>query len=141
MIARDFLYSLFALGLSGCAAATQTAAPAAGPSLPPSLVGTRWVGVAEGADPRSLPRLEFVRDGRLTGYTGCNLMSGTWRLEAGEIRLGPIVATKRMCIGPEGEVERRFLASTGGRVLREGGRLVLSGPGGARFEFTPAQAS
>lgn len=140
-MARNGLHALCALGLAACAATIEPVALAAGASVPTSLVGTRWVGVAEGADPRSLPRLEFVRDGRLTGYTGCNLMSGTWRLDAGEIRLGPIVATKRMCIGPEGEVERRFLASTGGRVLREAGRLVLSGPGGARFEFTPAAAS
>ena len=140
-MARKGLHALCALGLAACAATVEPVAPATGASAPPSLVGTRWVGVAEGADPRSLPRLEFVRDGRLTGYTGCNLMSGTWRLEAGEIRLGPIVATKRMCIGPEGEVERRFVASTGGRVQREAGRLVLSGPGGARFEFTPAAAS
>ena len=131
---------LCAIALAACAA-TPPLAPDADASVPSSLAGTRWVGISEGADPRSLPRLEFVRDGRLTGYTGCNLMSGTWRLEAGEIRLGPIVATKRMCIGPEAEVERRFLASTGGRVLREAGRLVFSGPGGARFEFTPAPVS
>lgn len=138
MIARSCLHALSAVGLAACAATVE---PPASAAVPGELAGTRWVGVAEGADPRSLPRLEFAREGRLTGYTGCNMMSGTWRLEAGEIRIGPIVATKRMCIGPEGEVERRFLAATGGRVLREGGRLVLSGPGGARFEFTPAQVS
>ena len=133
-MARNGVHALCALGLAACAGTIEPVAPA-------SLVGTRWVGIADGADPRSLPRLEFVREGRLAGYTGCNMMSGTWQLEAGEIRLGPIVATKRMCVGPEGEVERRFLASTGGRVLREGGKLVFSGPGGVRFEFTRAKAS
>lgn len=133
------LHALWAVSLAACAATSEPVAPAA--DLAPSLVGTRWVGVAESADPRALPRLEFVREGRLTGYTGCNLMSGTWHVEAGVVRMGPIVATKRMCIGPEGDVERRFLAATGGRVLREGGKLIFSGPGGARFEFTPAQAS
>lgn len=140
MIGRAVLHALGSLGLAACAA-TVAPGPAADAALPASLVGTRWVGVAEGADPSALPRLEFVREGRVTGYTGCNLMSGTWQVEAGEIRVGPIVATKRMCVGPEGEVERRFLAAAGGRVLREGGRLVFSGPGGARFEFTPAKAS
>ncbi|MDQ3027977.1 MAG: META domain-containing protein [Pseudomonadota bacterium] len=140
MIGRTVSCALGALGLTACAA-TVAPGPAVNTAAPASLVGTRWVGVAEGADPRTLPRLEFVREGRVTGYTGCNMMSGTYQVEAGEIRMGPIVATKRMCMGPEGEVERRFLAATGGRVLREGGKLVFSGPGAARFEFTPAQAS
>lgn len=140
MSLKACLCSIGALALVACAAAPPVA-PSAEASVPASLVGTRWVGISEGADPRSLPRLEFVREGRLTGYTGCNLMSGTWRQEAGEIRLGPIVATKRMCVGPEGEVEGRFLAATGGRVQFEGSKLVFTGSAGARFEFTPAAAS
>lgn len=140
MTLKAGLCLICAIALGACAA-TPPGVPSAGASAPASLAGTRWVGISEGADPRALPRLEFVREGRLTGYTGCNLMSGTWRQEAGEVRLGPIVATKRMCVGAEGEIERRFLASTGGQVLLEGSRLVFAGPGGTRFEFNPAAAS
>jgi heat shock protein HslJ len=62
-------------------------------------------------------------------------------MEGDAIRIGPVITTKRMCAGPEGEVERRLIAALGGHAVREGGKLVLHGPGGARFEFTPAQAS
>jgi heat shock protein HslJ len=130
-----------ALGLAACAAppgpGTSTAAPA-------PLAGTRWVGVVEGnPDARTLPRLEFTSGGRLAGYTGCNMMSGTWSEEGGEARFGPIIATKRFCAGPEGEFEKRLMAALapGARGVRQGERLVLIAPGGARFEFSPAAAS
>jgi heat shock protein HslJ len=95
------------------------------------------------ADPRTIPRLEFVTEGRLSGFTGCNMMSGTWRTEGGEVRLGSLATTKRFCVGPEGETEKRVLAAMGenARVTREGGKLVLVGTGGARFEFVEAAAS
>ena len=107
-----------------------------------TLVGSRWVGVASGdVDARSLPRLEFVTPDRVAGYTGCNMFSGGWRVEGGEVRVGPLASTKRACIGAGGEMEQRVVAALAGRVRREGERLVLTAPDGARYEFTPAQAS
>ena len=142
---KRVLYGVFALGLVACAAPGGEAGGAGG--SPParaasaSLAGTRWVGVIDASlDRRAQPRLEFVSEGRISGFTGCNMMSGTWRREGGEVRFGSIVATKRMCAGAEGEVEKRFLAVLGAetRARMEGDRLVLSGPGGARFEFVRA---
>jgi heat shock protein HslJ len=107
------------------------------------LGGTRWVGVVEGApDAQALPRLEFEAGGRLHGFTGCNMMSGTWKEEAGEARFGPVMSTKRFCPGAGSEIEKRLMAALapGARGVREGGKLVLIAPGGARFEFTPAAA-
>jgi len=137
-MARALAWSCTLL-LGACAVVPQS--PAA--SAPASLAGTRWVGVVSGADPRTLPRLEFVREGRVAGYTGCNMLSGAWKMEEGEVRIGPLVTTKRLCLGPEGEVEKRFLAALrdGGHGRREGDRLVFTGPQGARFEFEPAAAS
>jgi heat shock protein HslJ len=108
-----------------------------------SLAGTRWTGVVEGKpDPRTLPRLEFT-DTRVAGFTGCNMLSGTWKLENGAPRVGPLATTKRMCLGPEGEVEKRVLAAIGpdSHVTREGNRLVFTAPSGARFEFEESAAS
>ena len=124
-----------ALALAACAV----------PPVPPepiTLAGTRWIGVVAGdPDPRTLPRLEFLGGGRVTGYTGCNMLNGAWRMEAGEVRLGPLVTTKRACVGPEGGAEQQFLAAAGGRITREGDRLVFTGPRGERFEFRAAEAS
>jgi len=144
--ARGFL-PLVALALGACANAPQAEAPSRAPAAAPvaaplSLTGTRWIGVVEGSpDPRSLPRLEFVTSERVAGYTGCNMMSGGWRMEGGAVRVGPLVSTKRACVGPESEIERRVVAALAGTVKREGDRLVFTGAGGERFEFMPAQAS
>ncbi len=141
---RNAIGWLCALGLAACAVDPTPGTPAAPQPVRASLVGTRWVGVADpSADHRGLPRLEFVREGRLSGYTGCNMMSGAWQMEGEQVRLGALVTTKRLCMGPEGETERRFLAAMGegARGKREGDRLVFTGPGGARFEFREAAAT
>ena len=118
--------------------APSVAAP--GATSPPAAAGviltnTRWRGVVPGIDEGSTPWLEFV-DGRVAGYTGCNMMSGPWRVEKGEIRVGPLATTKRACAGPGSEVEHRVLASFAGRITREGARLIAVGAGGERIEFT-----
>jgi heat shock protein HslJ len=135
-----WLAALLGAGLAACATPPSTGAPAG--SVP--IAGTRWVGVVEGdPDPRTLPRLEFAAGGRVSGYSGCNMMSSSYVEEAGGVRFGPVMATKRFCAGPEGEVERRVMGALGpgARAVREGGRLVISTPAGARFEFVPAEAS
>ena len=119
-------------------AADATAAGAASASAPGSLAGTRWRGVVESeVDEASTPWLEFV-EGRVAGYTGCNMLSGTWRTEGGEVHVGPLVTTKRACAGPGSEVEKRVLAALNerSRVARQGARLVATAPGGERFEFS-----
>ena len=131
---RRSLLSMCLFGLAACAAAP--------PGSGASLAGTRWVGQGSaGMDSGAMARLEFISGGRVTGFTGCNMLSGTWRMEGGEVRFGGIATTKRMCLGPEGEIEKRLLAALGAdsRVRREGSRLVLSAPGGARFEFSEAK--
>ena len=131
MLGRALL-SMCVLGLSACAAQGAGA---------PGLTGTRWVGVVEGGpDARAAPRLEFLDGGRVAGFTGCNMLSGAWRLEGAELRFGGIATTKRMCLGPEAEVEKRLVAAMGAEssVRREGAKLILTGPAGARFEFVQA---
>ena len=134
--------SLLLLPLAtACAVPSDAPANAAAAPSPPALTGTRWVGVIDaGLDPGLAPRLEFIA-GHLQGFTGCNLMSGSWRVEGNEVRFGAIAATKRGCMGPGGEIEKRVLAALGekSRVRREGARLVIEAPGGARFEFSEAK--
>ena len=142
---RKLIGILCALGVTACAAPTGSGAgPTAASPLPAPIAGTRWVGVVEGSpDARTLPRMEFAAGGRMAGFTGCNMMSGTWSEEGGAVRFGPIISTKRGCAGPEGEVEKRVIAALGegARATRSGDRLVVTAASGARFEFTAAAAS
>lgn len=126
-------------GLAACAALPP--APGGAPAAP--LAGTRWVAAADGGDAQARPRLEFAAGGRLAGYTGCNAMTGTWREEGGEARFGPVASTKRLCVGAAGETEKRVLAAfaEGARARREGERLVVVAPSGARYEFVAAAAA
>jgi heat shock protein HslJ len=138
-----------ALGMTACAAPPNSGgapepprAAASAPVAASSLIGTRWKGVAEaGADERHLPWLEFVVEGRLSGYTGCNLLHGAWKNEGGQVKIGPLVTTKRACLGPEGDIEKRVLTvlTDKARVMREGGRLVFVAPDGQRLEFVEAK--
>jgi len=123
-------------GLVAVACAVAAACASAKPEAS-SLAGTRWKGVVEPSTAAGMiPWLDFTAD-RLSGFTGCNQLSGTWRDEGGEIRLGALAATKRGCLGPASDLERRVLAamSERARVSREGAKLVFTGPGGERFEF------
>lgn len=140
---RSTLAWMCLMGLAACASSTGGGAGSAPASAQPSapLAGTRWVGVVDkSVDANAAPRLEFVGE-KVSGYTGCNMLGGTWRMEGGDVRFGPIATTKRMCLGPGGEIEKRLLAALGSqaRGRREGGRLVLEGPNGARFEFVEAK--
>ena len=135
---RRFFLLLCATQLAACAA--PTVAPAASPAAP--LAGTRWIGVADPSlDKAALPWIEFAGAGRITGYTGCNMLNGSWSEQGGSVRVGGVVTTKRACLGPGEAIEKRVLAamSAESRIAREGERLVFIAPSGARFEFTPAR--
>jgi heat shock protein HslJ len=142
------------VGLAACAApagpggypGSEVPKPLAAASAPAasaqSLAGTRWMGVIDASiDKRFAPWLEFVAEGRVSGYTGCNLLNGAWRFDGGEVRFGPLVTTKRACAGPEEAIERRVLAALNerARVTREADRLVFTTPSGERVEFAEAR--
>jgi heat shock protein HslJ len=129
-----------ALLLAVAAAACAAPAPSV-QAAPPSLQGTRWIAAGARKDDASAARLEFTREGRVAGFTGCNMLGGSYRLE--EDRLDVVAATtKRACPGPGGEMEDRLLAVLGDRprVRIEGRSLVLTGAKGSTVEFVAAQA-
>ncbi len=67
--------------------------------------------------------------GKVSGSGGCNRYSASVTSPSpGALKVGPVSATKRFCLGAAGENEQRFfaaLAKTTGYAL-EGGRLVLT---------------
>ena len=141
---------------AGCAAALALAACASAGAPPPgdakaeqaavppaTYTGTHWVGVVEEpADPRTTPRLEFIGDGRMSGYTGRNMFSGDWSMQGATVVLGRMAMTKRLCMGPPRDVEKRFVAAMheGSRGTRSGDTLTFVSPGGDRFAFRAAAA-
>jgi len=124
-------WSVWTIGLAASACVAQS-------TLEASLAGKHFVAsMSEVEDAKQRPRLEFVRDGRLAGYTGCNMLAGKWRVEGGAVRLEGLAATKRGCLGPAGDVEKRFLAAVGSSssISLQGATLVAQGPGGERIAF------
>ena len=132
--------------LAGCAALAAACA-ATGPEGAPlaeRLAGTKWIAVSEpDADRRAVPRVEFGRDARLGGYTGCNLLSAPFTIEGERLVLGPLATTKRACPGPVGDREQRLLEvlSADPRVALGRRSLTLEGRNGQRFEFVEAPPS
>lgn len=89
----------------------------------PGLVGTRWMatGINNGrAGVISSVTLEAARitatfddDGRITGFGGCNGFGGSYTLDGGSMHIGPVTATRKACIEPEGvgELEGWYFAA------------------------------
>jgi heat shock protein HslJ len=132
------------LGFLSLFAMAACAAPA--PGIPADaapggaeVAGRTWHAEGStGMDEATRPRLEFRRDGKLAGFTGCNSIAGTWRDSGGAIQLSALAVTKRFCVGPRGEFEKRFLAAVNekSKLSLANGQLVATGPNGERLAFT-----
>ena len=87
--------------------------------------------------------LEFADPDRIAGKAACNRYNGPLRVEAGSLRIGPLVTTRMACPEPLMAAESRFLAEleAATRLSRDNSALLLHGAGSAppsRFEpFTP----
>jgi len=99
-----------------------------------TLDGSEWVlrrfAFDEDAPARPVVTLTFM-DGQARGTAGCNgyfaAVVDTMPAAAGAVSLGPVAATRKMCPGPDMDVEDRYLRQLG-RVSRIGflnGRLML----------------
>lgn len=80
------------------------------PPLP--FTGTKWLLVTERKPVGEAPYLEFG-DGAVTGYSGCNRISGRYLQDsvgAGAIVFSTVGASKRLCEDPAMAVEERILA-------------------------------
>ncbi len=108
-----------------------------------ALPGTSWVGIVPDTIEKSqAPQLEFASGGRLTGYTGCNRLSGSYAIHGDRLEIVAFT-TKRGCVGPGGDIEKRFLAVVTGspRYRIDARGLTISNAAGERFEFLEALPS
>ncbi|MVM40897.1 META domain-containing protein [Spirosoma sp. HMF3257] len=66
--------------------------------------------IAAGGPRNELPRLEIsLSEGRVTGTTGCNRLSGTIKADTQTILFGPLITTRMACAGDVGQFESKFL--------------------------------
>jgi heat shock protein HslJ len=97
-----------------------------------SLVGTSWSVVSIDGAPTlqdGPPTMVFAPDG-VSGTTGCNTYSGTFRTDGEAMTISAGAMTEMACDGPRGDQEARFIAALPGIErwqLREDGSLELSG--------------
>ncbi len=106
--------------------------------LPPTeLAGTSWTFVSIGGVPVAGERptsLQFEGE-RLSGSAGCNRFSGSYKVEAGTLTVGPLMATKMACPGAGMAQESAFFALMRGPVtlaFPSDGTLEITGADGQR---------
>ncbi|WP_310497873.1 META domain-containing protein [Sandarakinorhabdus sp.] len=106
---------------------------------PPLVIGT-LVGDWQVADlngggvPAGAPRLRFAADG-LSGSAGCNRVAGPWKLEAGRLTVGPLMATRMACEPARMDTETKLLGVLGAAdsvTFDVTGQASLTTPDGRR---------
>ncbi|MFI2784114.1 META domain-containing protein [Streptomyces sp. ALB3] len=105
-------------------------------SEPPApLAGTTWkvTGLVSGSVATSLPagtegkaHLTFGKDGSVEGNLGCNSFHGTAEVSGSTITFGALASTRKMCPGPEMELERALNGVLAGRTTYEVSHRSLS---------------
>lgn len=124
-----FAWLALLVELAACTPATPRIDP-----LPQNLVGTSWraetiTGLA--AAPNVASTLSFTSPDRIAGSAGCNRYSGPVAIVGGELRLGPLIATRMACPPESMGQERRFVTALeqGRRFEIDGDRLSLRSAG------------
>lgn len=126
--------------LSGCCRVLARH-PAGGAAVP--LEGTAWqldqISGPNHASTNGLTRPVTLRfeSGRISGYSGCNNFSGSYRLEDGRVTVGPVASTQMACPEPGASVERAFHQALAGTLQYsiDGDALTLSSTSGATLRF------
>jgi heat shock protein HslJ len=60
---------------------------------------------------RERARIELLGDGRFSGHTSCNTMTGSYTLSGDRIRFGPAATTRMACAELQREQEDRILTA------------------------------
>jgi len=112
-------------------------------SSPTALAGTSWsvTGINNGKQAvvsviiGTTVTLNFGADGQVTGLAGCNNYFGPYGTSGEQIKIGPLGATRKMCVRPEGIMEQEanlFTALQNAATVRIiGDRLEIRNAGGA----------
>ncbi len=99
------------------------------------LVNTSWTVVSVAGQPTlpdARPTMTFAQDATVSGTSGCNQYTGSFRTDGDRITIGPVSSTLMGCDGERGQQEAAFLSAVQGATTwqqAEDGNLVLAGAG------------
>ena len=120
--------AMFAVVASGCAYNSSTGYSGAGsttaggtsvqatPTTPAPGISGAWTVEEIGGQAvldKSATMLRFETDGRVSGSTGCNGLTGTATIGEGTITFSPLATTRRACTDEAMAQEKRFLDAMG----------------------------
>ncbi|WP_232215689.1 MULTISPECIES: META domain-containing protein [unclassified Paracoccus (in: a-proteobacteria)] len=108
------------LTLAGCMPDSEAAAP---------IPGAYTLIAVEGLEVSGTPSLHIAEDGTVSGQGPCNLFTGRNKAALPALDLGALATTRRACLQEGGE--HAFFQALGAvrEARREGGELVMTGPG------------
>lgn len=130
------------LAAAGCAPPPSAATDAA--ALMP---GSEWRVTAIDGRPvpaGAAPTLKPGHGGEISGSTGCNLYSGSFRVMGSSVKIGSLTATEMACAPAAMATEATFraaIAQVDGLGRRASGGLVLTEGGRPRIDLVPAGAA
>jgi len=105
-----------------------------GKILPPdTLAGSSWTFVSIGgvAVAKDRPTALQFDGARLSGSAGCNRFSGTYSVDGGALKAGPLMATEMACPGMEQEQAFfKLMATPVSLTFADDGTLILTGSEG-----------
>ncbi len=111
--------SIFILVASGCSTVQEEKFSPVPQEL---LVPSEWQ--VEDVDERGLPdnanvTLRFQEDGRLTGSTGCNRLTGSHIYQGRQLTISQVATTRRACVPALMDLERRFVDALAASAMIE----------------------
>lgn len=132
MILRTMRFLAAVVVLAGCAQQ---------PAAPPSLAGYWRTVEIEGMPykaPAGAREVHLVfSDERVTGFTGCNSLTGGFERNGERLRFKPLAMTRMACL-PTGDLETRFVSAVNATASARvsGSRLeLLDGEGKVRMRL------
>ncbi|MFN4025235.1 MAG: META domain-containing protein [Hyphomonas sp.] len=108
------------------------------------LTGKDWTIASIGGEETKGPRplsIRFDKEGRASGFSGCNSFGGGYEESAGKVTFSPLASTLMACIDETlGQQEGALHDALKGELTvatAEGGKVVLTGRGGTEIVMKP----
>jgi heat shock protein HslJ len=126
--------------LSGCC---RVPTKAAGGSMPSPIEGSAWrLKHMPGAQSAALAQLNRpvtmrLESGRLSGFAGCNNFTGSYSLDGGQLKIGPVASTQMACPEPGSSIEAAFHKALSGTlsIAVDGDDLIATTASGDTLRF------